>query len=241
MEAGKRRGKTVKYQAVIFDLFGTLVDIFSRREYEDVIEKMAAVLKAPYDEFYKIWIQTANQRGTGSFRNLEENLQSICRELKVPVTSHQIEKAKQERFNYVSKALVPRKDAIMVLSHLKSTGYRTGLISNCSTEPPLIWPETQFAPLIDVAVFSSTAGIQKPDRRIYQLTVAQLKTEPGKCLFIGDGDNNELAGAARAGMNPVLIQADDEDWTTVIRSNAGIDDWPCPRISSLKEVLDLLK
>jgi putative hydrolase of the HAD superfamily len=230
----------VKYQAVVFDLFGTLVDVFSRSEYEDVIEKMAAVLKAPYDEFYKIWIQTANQRGTGAFRTLEENLEFICRELKVPVTSNQIEKARQARFSYVTRALKPCPNALKVLKQLKSDGYRTGLISNCSTEPPVIWPKTQFAPLIDVAIFSSTAGIRKPDIRIYQLAITQLKTEPEKCLYIGDGDNNELAGAAAVGMNPVLIQSADEDSSDVIRDMQP-DDWPCPRISSLKEVMDLLR
>jgi putative hydrolase of the HAD superfamily len=230
----------LKYRAVIFDLFGTLVEVFSRSEYEEVLEEMAAFLKAPYDKFHNIWMQTASQRSTGAFRTLEENLQFICSELKVPVTSHQIKNAKLVRFDYVVRALVPRKDAIMVLSQLKSTGYRTGLISNCSTEPPVIWPKTPFAPLMDVAIFSSTAGIQKPDKRIYQMAVTQLKTEPEKCLYIGDGDNHELAGAARAGMNPVLIKADDEDQASVIRSNTGIDDWPCPRITSLKEVLDLL-
>ncbi len=230
-----------KYDAVIFDLFGTLVDVFSRQDYENVVALMVAALKAPYDDFYKIWTQTGNQRTTGAFRTMEENLEFICRELKVSVTGTQIEKAKQARFSYVARALTPRKDAIEVLSRLKSQGYRTGLISNCSTEPPIIWPSTPFAPLIDKAIFSSTAGMQKPDPRIYRLAIEQLKIAPGKCLYIGDGESHELTGAAMAGMNPVLIHSTNEDRTGTMHLSEEIDDWPCPRISSLIEVLNLVK
>ena len=230
----------MKYLAVIVDLFGTLVAVFSRRDYENVVALMSAALKTPYDEFYKLWMKTANERVTGAFKTLEENLEFICRELKLPTTSEQIKKARQVRFDYVRRALKPRKDAIKILNQLKSAGYRTGLISNCSTEPPIIWPDTAFAPLIDVAVFSSTAGIKKPDPRIYLLAIEKLKTEPGKCLYIGDGDDRELSGAARVGMNPVLIKPGKKNSANVVR-NMDTDDWPCPRVSSLKEVLELVK
>jgi len=228
-----------KYKAVIFDLFGTLVAIYSRPDYENVVALMASALKTPYDEFYNIWVQTSDQRTTGTFRTLEENLEFICRELKISTTGEQIAKAKEARFDYVARALKPRRNAIKILKQLKSAGYRTGLVSNCSTEPPVIWPETAFAPLIDAAIFSSTAGVRKPDPRIYLMAIEKLGVAPGECLYIGDGDSHELAGAAGVGMSPVLIQSTEEGGD--VMRDMDIDDWPCPRISSLKEVLDLVK
>ena len=50
----------MKYAAVIFDLFGTLVDNFSAREYESVLMQMASVLAVPYDDLARLWFDTSN-------------------------------------------------------------------------------------------------------------------------------------------------------------------------------------
>src|SRR4030042_1235205 len=114
----------MKYQAVIFDLFGTLVDIYYRTDYYSVLREMISILKTPHDDFMKLWHSTAEKRTTGVFPTLEENLAYICRELNMPATSSQINLAKRVKFNYVALALTPRADAIEVLSRLKSDGYK---------------------------------------------------------------------------------------------------------------------
>lgn len=231
----------MKYEAVIFDLFGTLVDIYYHEDYYSVQREIISILKAPDDGFAKLWRDTADRRVTGVFRTLEENLKYICRELNVPATGSQINLAKRVRFHYVALALIPRQGAIEVLSHLKSGGYKIGLVSNCSAEPPVIWRYTPFAPFFDVTVFSSTAGIQKPDPRIYRMAAEQLKVKPESCLYIGDGDSQELTGAAGVGMHPVLIRAAHEDSAHALRTNPEINSWTGPVITSLKEVLNLVK
>lgn len=231
----------LKYQAVIFDLFGTLVDIYTHDDYYGTLETMTSVLKAPYDEFMKLWFDTAERRVTGIFRTLEENLRYICRELNITVTEIQLTRASRIRRDYVIKTLIPREGTIEVLAHLKSVGYKIGLVSNCSSEPPVIWPDTPFANLFDVTIFSSTAGVQKPDPRIYRMATDALGVEPEDCLYIGDGDSNELTGAAGVGLHPVLIKAPLESNTVPMRTSKKIDDFPCPCISSLKEVLNLVK
>ena len=231
----------MKYQAAIFDLFGTLVDIYYHDDYYNALDSMISALKAPRDEFVKLWLGTVDGRVIGVFRTLEENLEYICRELNVQVTGLQIEKAKQIRFDYVANALTPREGTIETLSHLKSDGYKIGLVSNCSSEPPLLWKDTPFAHLFNVTVFSSVAGVQKPNPRIYLMAAEQLKINPKDCLYVGDGDSHELTGAADVGMYPVLIRPAHEDSTSAMRSNPEIDSWSGTVISSLKEVLNLVK
>ncbi|MGD1119328.1 MAG: HAD family hydrolase [Dehalococcoidales bacterium] len=231
----------MKYQAVIFDLFGTLVDIFSQVEYYSVMREMMSVLKAPDDGFIKLWRDTDEKRSKGTFRTLEENLAYICRELNVPATASQINLAKRIRFDYIALVLTPRPGAIEVLSQLKSDGYKIGLISNCSTEPPVIWPYTPFAPFFDVTVFSSTSGLRKPDRRIYALAAEQLKVKPESCLYIGDGDSGELEGAARAGMHPVLIRDPDTVEAEAVLENTEPLAWHGAVITSLREIPGLLE
>jgi putative hydrolase of the HAD superfamily len=231
----------VKYEAVIFDLFGTLVDIFDPVGYYSVLREMISVLNAPYDGFVKLWQSTAEKRATGAFSTLEENLVYICRELNVPVKSSQIALARWTRFDYVALVLAPKQGAIEMLSKLKSDSYKIGLISNCSTEPPVLWPGTPFAPFFDAAIFSSTSGLQKPDPRIYLLATEKLGVKAEDCLYIGDGDGNELTGAANVGMHPVLIRNPNEESVSALRTGEYQGDkWEGAVITSLKEVLDLL-
>ena len=137
----------MKYEAVIFDLFRTLVDNFSAREYESVLMQMASVLAVPYDDLARLWFDTSNERTTGIFQNTEANIEYICRELRVHAESTRIRLAAQVRFEYVARSMIPRAGAIEVLSYLKSEGYKTGLISDCSALVPTVWKDTPLAQL----------------------------------------------------------------------------------------------
>jgi putative hydrolase of the HAD superfamily len=139
------------------------------------------------------------------------------------------------RLDVTRRALVPVDGAVSTLCELRRRGFATGLISNCTEEVARVWDESPFAGLVDVAVFSATAGCMKPDRRIYELALAELRADPSECLFVGDGANGELEGAARVGMTPVLIHPPGEDppWD-------GLKDWSGLRITSIPQVLDLV-
>ena len=67
---------------------------------------------------------------------------------------------------YIRQALRPRPDAITTLRQLKEQGYKIGLLSNCSIEIPILWPETAFADLIDTADFLCRERLKKPDPHI---------------------------------------------------------------------------
>ena len=231
----------MKYEAVIFDLFGTLVPNMSLSEHRAVLTRMAHVLSAPPDDFAQLWFDTFNERVTGILQSPEANIEYICKKLGVHVEDTQIRIAAQIRFDLTLRLMKPRADAIETLSHLKSQGYKTGLITDCSIEAPTIWESTPFASLIDVTVFSCVVGLKKPDPRIYRLAAERLGVEPHSCLYIGDGSSRELTGAAAAGMHPVLIRDPDEDSTEVHRVDAEAEKWDGPVISSLKDVLTLIR
>jgi len=229
----------MKYSAVIFDLFGTLIDNFSTEEYRGVWTEMASVLLAPEEEFTNLWLGTFDERATGVIKSLEANVEYVCQKLNVPVDGRRVELAAQIRFDFEIRLVTPRPDAIEVLSRLKSAGYKTGLITDCSSELTELWEDLPLAPLIDVAVFSCLAGIKKPDPRIYLLATEQLGVQPEDCLYVGDGSSQELTGAANVGMSPVLIRVPDDDFIHYYRIDA--EEWGGLRVSSLSEVLRLLE
>jgi putative hydrolase of the HAD superfamily len=229
----------VKYKAVIFDLFGTLVDNFTRRDYDGIMAEIAGILKAPQEDFIKLWKSSFNDRVTGVHGDQRESFRHICRELKIKVSPEQIERAFIIRLDFSRRTTIPRDGAVEVLTTLRKDGYKIGLISDCTGEVPLIWDETPFANLFDVKIFSCVVNTKKPDPRIYRMATDQLRVKPEACLYVGDGSSNELTGALKIGMHPVRIRDPkdlDED-----HFMEREDDWTGPKISYLKEVLDLLK
>lgn len=227
----------MKYQAVIFDLFGTLIDNYGVVEYSSALRETSSILKIQHTDFQRLWDETREKRTTGGFKTLEENLEYICRELNVPAKKFDINLAKMVRWDYMSLALAPRQYAIETLSQLKADGYKVGLISNCSMEVPVIWPVTSFAPFFEVTLFSSVTGMAKPDPRIFQLAAEKLGVATKDCLYVDDDPTN-LNAAAGAGMGAVLIKNAEE--TEHPYEPKPKIDWPGTVVALLPEVLDIL-
>src|SRR4029077_7114852 len=173
----------MKNGAVIFDLFGTLVDDFVS-SVGQMHQEMAAALAVPYEQFISLWGQTAKMRIIGAFETVEANIKYVCDTMNVHPGADQISKAVEIRMKYIGQALNPRPDAVTTLRQLKEQGYKLGLLSNCSIEIPILWPETAFAGFIDTPILSSLVRMKKPDLRIYHVACERLGVKPETCLYI---------------------------------------------------------
>jgi putative hydrolase of the HAD superfamily len=201
----------MKYQAVIFDLGGTLARSTTWSGYADAARKMAALLSAPVEDFVKLWFEQSSGLGTGVYSSYQVYIKHLCEQLHLNAQDNIIELAAVIPFSVVKNdVMVPRNGAIEVLTYLKSHGYKTGLISDCGPELPVFWDDTPFAPLIDIAIFSCSVGMNKGDPRIFQIAVEKLAINPHNCLYIADGMRNELANAAKLGMHALQISVPEE-------------------------------
>jgi putative hydrolase of the HAD superfamily len=225
--------------AVVFDLFGTLVDDFGTSAGPGHTEKMAAALAAPHEQLVSLWRQTTEMRVVGAFDSVETSIQYVCDAMKINPGPEQIAKAVEVRMDYVRRALQPKPDAVGTLTQLRARGYKLGLLSNSSIEIPLLWHETPFANLMDTAIFSSRVRMKKPDCRIYNLACDGLGVTPGSCLYIADGEDYELAAAAQVGLNPILIRNASQKTQRQVHQEAN--EWQGQRITTLSEVLEILK
>jgi putative hydrolase of the HAD superfamily len=178
-------------------------------------------------------------RTGGAFQTVEASIEHVCDIMGVRVAPEQMKKAVEIRLQQTRRALEPRPDAGPTLARLRNEGYKTGLLSNCSIEIPILWSETGFAELIDSAVFSSRERLKKPDPRIYHLACDRLGVIPEHCLYIADGENYELAAAAKVGIHPVLIRTSSQETRSELRREAG--EWQGNTINSLAKVLQLLR
>ena len=216
-------------RAVIFDLWDTIV-LWPPGGHEDVHTRMAERAGVEPRALLQAFDDTHLERSTGS---LLDNVRAVLSTLGVD-EAHADTLADLRR-EHTRKVLVPREGTIETLDELRRRGLKRGLISVCSGDVEDVWEETPFAPHFDDVVFSCAVGLRKPDPRIYRLACERLGVEPKDCLFVGDGANDELAGAERVGMKAVCI----------LRPDLEEPLWPEargwePTIRSLPEVLELL-
>jgi putative hydrolase of the HAD superfamily len=216
----------LKYRAVIFDLWQTLVP-WQADEANRFYDRMADTVGVEPGLFREAWISGRVSRERGP---IADHLRELLTGLGV---DGEIDQLIELRRDWTRRALVPRADALSTLEELRRRGHRLGLISVCSQDVPDVWEETPLAGVLDEHVFSCEVGLSKPDRRIYEIACERLGVEAGDCLFVGDGANDELPGAERAGMTAIQLRPPGEELTPEGRA------WRGESIEHLSELLDL--
>lgn len=79
--------------------------------------------------------------------------------------------------------------------------FKLGLLSNGNTYPERCGLEGHFA----FVVFSQNVQIEKPDRRIFEITAQRAGCELAQMLHVGDSLENDVAGARNAGAHSVWL------------------------------------
>jgi putative hydrolase of the HAD superfamily len=217
--------RRVPSRAVIFDLWDTLVE-WPAEDAELLKRSVAEQIEAEWEDFDRRWSESYRASQTGPLADVYRSL---------GLADDHVETHVAARHELGRRALRLEAGVAEALGELRRRGFRLGVISVCSEEVPAAWPESELAGVFDVETFSSDCGLMKPEPEIYVRTAAALGVDPADCFFVGDGANDELAGAARVGMTPVLFVPDGRDpiWTTV-------RDWSGLRVSSVQGVLELI-
>jgi putative hydrolase of the HAD superfamily len=72
----------MRFEAVVFDLFGTLVPGFSEERFNASLAAMAGALGVDGGEFIRQWsFETWEERATGQFETIGANVRQICEAL----------------------------------------------------------------------------------------------------------------------------------------------------------------
>lgn len=214
-------------RAVLFDLYETLVD-YDEATSRAFSDSMAELLGQPQHEFARTWRSGRPLRETGPLGTYLLETLGLDAQQATAVT--------QRRQAWSRKLLAhPRAGAVETLRELRTRGLVTGMITVCSDDVPAVWNETPFAELFDAVVFSCLVGLRKPDPRIYLLACERLGVQPEDAVFVGDGANDELAGAERVGMRAILIHRAEHD-----PASHEVAEWRGPRVTQLPQLLELL-
>ena len=187
-------------KAVIFDMFETLVTLFTGRTYFS--EHIAADLNQPIEAFRKCWHETEKDRTLGKYsmeeglaltlKNLgawsPENVQLVCRKRR---------EALGDTFNDIPA------ESLRLLKSLHEKGLKVGLITNTFSDERDMILASPLYPLFDAAMISYEQGLLKPDPEIYRRAMQALNVAPEECLYVGDGGSHELQAARSLSMQAI--------------------------------------
>jgi putative hydrolase of the HAD superfamily len=232
----------MSFDAVVFDLFGTLVPEFSRTDFYDAVRVAADRLGCDPAAFEDAWSRTAVLRQTGAYPGgMEENVRAILAELGRPYPGPAaVAEALAPRAALYDRWFHPREGAVETLHEIGARGYPIALISMCAPDTPERWFASGMAAYVDVTIFSSETGLRKPDPEIYLAACDGLGVQPERCLYCGDGAYGELSGATAVGMTAYLIRPPDLNVAEALTPEPE-EDWRGPAIGDLRELLDLLE
>jgi putative hydrolase of the HAD superfamily len=181
-------------KAVIFDLGGVLVD----NPAPAMFDHYSKTINVPKEDLLEIYskYETDWQKGTLSE---DEFWTKITADLNV--TKPELESLWLDGF---LSAYKEKAEMFSLIKNLKKNGYKVALLSN--TETPVMnhikklsWPD------FDLFVYSCEVGMRKPDREIYENTLASLSIKPEEAVFIDDKPEN-VESAKKVGMQSFVFE-----------------------------------
>jgi putative hydrolase of the HAD superfamily len=251
----------MKVKAILFDFGGTLdsngIDWFTRL-YRAVTERLGHIEPA---EFHRnadraacdicLLEDTPRLSMDGTVHRLCEHIHALmngenkhvqnsacraCRKRADLQCSQSVESSNSwsvqevaEEFMAESRKFIERNQ--LVLRELQKR-FRLGCISNNWGNTAGWCRQFRLDRFFETMIDSTVVGAVKPDKRIFQVALDELKLPPQACVYVGDRYDCDVLGAHAAGLTPV--------WITNGQNGDNNDlSFRPRRISRLSDMLDI--
>ncbi len=230
-----------KPEAILFDLWGTLIDsqVFdpslgneallarsdnprgvSLEEIQDLGRRLVAATVPREEQSALEFTQVA------LFRILSDSFGLTFR---LPLPDLEWE------FWNASLTVAPRAGVREMLATMRSKGIRSCVISNSSFAASTIERELERQGILryfEFVVSSADYGIRKPDALIFEAALRRMAVPPHRAWFAGDNVGYDIVGARSAGLFPIAYNA---------RAPLPDDISPCAVISHWRELSGLVE
>jgi putative hydrolase of the HAD superfamily len=133
----------------------------------------------------------------------EGDYRELMREWLAPVSDEELDRFLAAEYEAWRPGHQVAATTCALLETLRDRGLKTGLVSNGFDPPDLVRAELArvgVAPLLDVIVMSSEAGVRKPDPAIFRRALDALGVAPERAMMVGDRVAVDIAGAKALGM-----------------------------------------
>lgn len=192
----------MKVGAVLLDLYSTLVE---ERSDNSFYAEVSRTLNLAPTAFYSSYRQHGAATMRGELPGMVERVRAACRSLNAPCSDQQIADAVHQHLPLFYEAIRRYPDTLTTLKNLARCNIRLALVSNASQYSFLVLEQLNLASYFQAVVLSCSLGVLKPHPRIYLEACRRLSAAPTECVFVGDGGDQELAGARQLGMTTVLV------------------------------------
>ena len=232
-------GPIMMFDDIIFDLYGTLVDIHTDETRDGLWESMAELYlrfgaKYTPEELKKSYFSGISEleRRSEHARDgyPEVDIGEVFRGLfgNIPVSDDEVRRT-AERFRELSTDYIRLyPNAAELLSSLKAAGRRVWLLTNAQslfTRPEL--DKLGIAKFFDGIYISSECDVKKPDVRFFRRLLTERSIDPERAIMVGNDGAADIEGAKNAGLH-----------TLYTRSNISPDE-PTPEADFALEDTDL--
>jgi HAD superfamily hydrolase (TIGR01662 family) len=124
-------------------------------------------------------------------------------------------------------------DALPCLEELRAAGYFVGVAGNQS-EALERWTRAERLP-VDWVASSASLGVEKPAPAFFERLVEAAGCEPREAAYVGDRVDNDVRGAAAAGLVSVHVRRGPWGWLQPGAEQADV------RVDSLAELPEALR
>jgi 2-haloacid dehalogenase len=167
---------------VVFDLFGTLLDIASLRT------AAAAVCDAP-DAFVATWRekQIAYAFASAIMDRYEDFDAMTSHGLRFAAAKHGVtlDDAQQHALVTAWERVQPYPDVVATLETLHARGTRCAVLTNGTPATSTAAMEhAGIASFIETTLYVGSAGVYKPDKRVYTLVTGHYGIAPDEVVFV---------------------------------------------------------
>jgi HAD superfamily hydrolase (TIGR01549 family) len=191
----RREDKPVEKRAVIFDLYGTLIDL----ETHSLLRKLSRFLGV------RITNEMLRQSLTQHFPDERSALKGFVEIiLGREATEEEIAQTKPLLDEHLAKAKLV-EGVKPLLTFLRRRGIKLALLSNVAQIFKKPFYDLGLDQYFDVIHWSSDTGLRKPEGDSYLGVCRDLGVAPQECLFFGDDAKNDYDGPLYLHMRPVHI------------------------------------
>src|SRR5512139_225179 len=205
-------------KGLLFDLYGTLIDIETDEGMEEIYRGIAHFLTyhgvhlhrwEVRDHYYRIMHQQRDQSG-------EEHPEIIVEEIWDTLLNEQGMRPASARFRLttilaqlyrgISRKRLRSYPGVKETLDILRGSYRLALVSDA--QPCFARPEIRAVGLegyFDPVVISAEYGFRKPDPRLFKAALEGLTLTPQEVVFVGNDMHRDIFGASRLGIKTIFF------------------------------------
>ncbi len=183
------------------DLYNTLVQ---ERDYTRFLATLEREVGLSLDLLLPVYRKNGRLSMTGAVDGMRGRLAKTLDSLGTSISPRHLLEISRAVENAYVDCVALYDDTLLTLKTLSRMG-TVCVVSNASSYSHVVLERLGISSYMYKIFLSCDIGVMKPDQEIYRRVLSDLGVSGKDCLFIGDGEHDELLGAKGFGMRTILV------------------------------------